>query len=247
VLASCVLLASLAGEPTGGPVDELVSGLRTLPDVVCVSVHGNSVHPAGTIIHVRNWHYLPLDLFAADILAQSDEDIATEEIERRYRAFLDEVEAVQKQQAPVLAWLAKCGQRNVWVEGLTDDSMRTFEAYAADYKLFGKIRTSRLELGAPGRMLAEGKMTILPLEDKEAMDAAEPDAVTAEFTDEDNRAREDAMVCRIVSRGQPVNVVMLGGAHDLRGGLQRLRCDDWCVIMVDVKAYRAASGEGESP
>jgi len=243
MLASWMILLAFAGAPTQASVGDLVSGLRAVPNVVHVSVHGNAVDSAGTIIHIRNWHYLPLELFAADILAQSDEDIETEEIERRFRDFLDEVEAVQKQQVTVLAWLAKRGHRNVWVEGLTDDSIRTFEAYAADYKLFGKIRTSRLELGAPGRMLAEGKMTVLPLEDKEAMDAAEPDAVTAEFAEEDNLAREDAMVCRIVSRGLPVNVVMLGGAHDLPGGLKRLQCDDWCVITVDVKAYRAAAGE----
>jgi hypothetical protein len=62
---------TLAGEPTGVPVDELVSSLRALPDVVRVSVHENSVHPAGTIIHIRNWHYLPLDLFATSATASA--------------------------------------------------------------------------------------------------------------------------------------------------------------------------------
>jgi hypothetical protein len=87
-------------------------------------------------------------------------------------------------------------------------------------------------------MLAEGKMKVLPLEDREAMNAAEPDTVTAEFTEADNARREDAMICRIVSGGWPVNIVMLGGAYDLRDGLRRLQCDGWCVVTVHVKGYR---------
>jgi hypothetical protein len=39
----------------------------------------------------------------------------------------------------------------------------------------------------------------------------------------------------------PVHVVMLGGAHDLRDALRRLQCERWCVVTVDVKAYRKAA------
>lgn len=76
--------------------------------------------PATKVIQVCDWHYVPKDLFAADMRSTPGKSYNDEEIDQLYAAHLDDVEAVQQEQIKFLRELIR--QHNlfdVWVEGLT--------------------------------------------------------------------------------------------------------------------------------
>jgi hypothetical protein len=86
---------------------------------------------------------------------------------------------------------------------------RVRDAY---YGMQAAHREKLPSVGAPGRLLLAGGLDeVQPLDDPEALAAADPrkaDAATL-------KARDDAIVRNALAGGEPVVVVVLGGGHDL--------------------------------
>jgi hypothetical protein len=94
--------------------------LRQLPGVATVEVLVAPAKRTHRIIHLADWHFVPKDLYALELGFLSDE-----ELEARYRKFLDEVELVQIEQEGVLRCLIRHhGLRRVLYEGLTPEETR---------------------------------------------------------------------------------------------------------------------------
>src|SRR5262245_9517028 len=80
--------------------------LNTLPDVAAVEIRAAD-EPTHRIIHLLDWHYVPVKRFKLDT---PDGD---------YDAFLNDVEALQTQQRTVIMAI---GVKTVFLEGLTAES-----------------------------------------------------------------------------------------------------------------------------
>jgi hypothetical protein len=170
------------------------------------------------VIHVCDWHYLPRDVFAADL--QTSADYSGDEIGRHYEQHLDDVEAVQAEQIKQLRGLIRQhGLKRIWVEGLTEDDMPAFRALVSLLKHSTENRELRLRVGVPGQLLASGELAeVLPLDEEETHRAANPlkeghDVKSAVA----NAVREKMMSQRIIAESELVSVLVLGAAHDLAG------------------------------
>jgi hypothetical protein len=231
------------------PAADGFDDLRALPEVTSVQVSGPSGAPK-TLIHVRDYHYIPKGLYAKD--SGSD---------RGYEDFLKRVDQIQRQQLAVLRHLIKGrGVNAVFAERLTPESaglfqqrVQTFQKLNAVLAEARKLQSPKarqlvletqeliddghedlLDLGAPGRLLIDGdQVEVLPLDDEKALNEAKPKQVGGKFTfdPEKVRVREEAMVRNAFTRG-PVAVVILGGAHDLTQKLADCR-----YARVTVKIY----------
>ena len=120
---------------TQGRIDDLtapaVDILRGLPGVVRVEV-AQVANPTRRIIHLRDWHYVPKDLFTLDLNDLHGRTLTAEELDRRYRESLLEVEVVQLEQMAMLRCLIKHhGLREVHAEGFSP----RIELYRADCRL----------------------------------------------------------------------------------------------------------------
>ena len=132
---------SQAGEEQGAGYTPRVEGrlddlavpaepiLRQLPGVAEVEVRRSDRPARHRIVHLRDWHFLPKDLFAADIRDQGDRPVRQAEVDRLYSAFLSEVEAVQAEQRALLRCLVEHhGLSTVFQEGLTQGDMPVYRA-----------------------------------------------------------------------------------------------------------------------
>lgn len=267
------------------PLDEI---LRGLPDVAEVSVPVSPGKPTHRIVHLKDWHFVPKKLFAADLRDLSEEPITDEEIDRRYEDFLSEVETVQREQRTILRCLIQHhGLREVFCEGLTEQDVPIFEAqievlrnvekqlpelrkqYAEATKTLGDLeegsdahqttvelkenlesllhryRCDRLRIREAGHLYMDGEVKILPVEDREAWENANPlKGDGAVILDEEAiEARQDAQVKKMLDHG-PLALVILGGGHDLSDNIKRLP-NDCQYIVVTTKSHRRFSGGAE--
>ena len=76
----------------------VVDLLRGLPGVVQVEVGVAAKKPTSRIIHLRDWHYVPKDLYALDMKEAHGRELTADEIDRLHRELLLEVELVQAEQ-----------------------------------------------------------------------------------------------------------------------------------------------------
>ena len=112
-------------EATDAPVVDI---LKQLPGVVAVEVPVQVERPKHRIVHLKNWHFLSKDLFAADIREVQGEEIPDAEIDALYEELLLEVELVQLEQIALLRCLIEHhGLKTVFCEGLTAENMPTYE------------------------------------------------------------------------------------------------------------------------
>lgn len=278
-----------------GDIDTPASDLlRQLPGVEAVEIAVRVDAPARRIVHLRDWHHVPKDLFTADVQTASGRELTAAEVDRLYERHLLEVEAVQLEQVALLRCLIRHhGLRRVYAEGLTPkdvpnfreqvrvlrqmdqdqvprlrgqlaevrdllramekdgragtdnyDAARAVEAEVAD--LIRQHDRRLLELGSAGRLLVAGELEdVLPLDDADLLERGKP--VTPDgkvrLDPERVREREDAQV-RAVLSGEPVAVIILGGAHDLSGSVRRLgggKCEYLCVTT---GAFARTAGPG---
>ncbi len=61
-----------------------VTALRRIPSVKSVAVRPACGKATSRIIHILDWHYLPKDVFAADLRDVSSQPIGDAEIRKRY-------------------------------------------------------------------------------------------------------------------------------------------------------------------
>jgi hypothetical protein len=96
--------------------------LRQLPGVVQVDVAVPAQEPKHRIVHLRDWHFVPKDLYALDLRSS-----AGEEMDRLHEELCLEVEAVQLEQMALLRCLVKHhGLRRIFCEGLTPKDLPNY-------------------------------------------------------------------------------------------------------------------------
>jgi hypothetical protein len=177
VLASPFLLVAPAGSPsTGLPISvdaahieaertaasdapsgqPFLDAMRTLPYVKRIELVEPS-RPIQTIIHLRDWHYLPKDTFEADLRSVNASPMPAAELDGRYERFLFEVERVQAEQTAILRHLIRHhGLRQVFLEGLTERDMPIFQAKLESMKkLAAELPGYRDELAAAKQRLKD--------------------------------------------------------------------------------------------
>jgi hypothetical protein len=88
---------------------------------VYVASDGSAVRTATDALGLRHiTNYATQDLFAVDMQNASNRKLTDDEIERQYRAFLQQVDAVQLEQMALLRCLIKDrGLKRIYQEGLT--------------------------------------------------------------------------------------------------------------------------------
>jgi hypothetical protein len=102
--------------------------LRQLPGVVDVEVVVRAEPATHRIIHLRDWHYVPRDLYAQDVRAAAGRPLSEAEVDRLHEELCLEVEAVQFEHLALLRCLIKHhGLRRVYGEGLTEEGEADFQ------------------------------------------------------------------------------------------------------------------------
>ena len=59
--------------------------LRRLPEVAQVTRHGLEDSPSHRIVHLLDWHFVPKDMYSADLRSLSDKPISEEDIEQAWK------------------------------------------------------------------------------------------------------------------------------------------------------------------
>ncbi|MCA9020228.1 MAG: hypothetical protein KDA74_08815, partial [Planctomycetaceae bacterium] len=103
--ASIILILHLTAPFAFCDDPNLISQLQKLPSVHSVTSTPTKSKPKQIIIHLLNWHFVSKEDFAADLLDSSDSILSESEIDNRYLEFLDDVEAIQKEQRQILRYL----------------------------------------------------------------------------------------------------------------------------------------------
>ena len=77
----------------------VVDLLRQLPGVVHVEVAVAAAKPTCRIVHLRDYHFVPKELYAIDMKQAHGRELTDDEIDRLHQELLLEVELVQLEQA----------------------------------------------------------------------------------------------------------------------------------------------------
>jgi hypothetical protein len=127
--AGCLQQAKVMPEPDlRTPAVEV---LRQLPGVAEVEVLVPAAQPTHRIIHLRDYHFVPRDLFALDV-RQAAGKLAVDEL---YRQHLLDVEQVAVEQATILRSLVKHHRlRRVLAEGLTAEGLPAYQEVIAAFR-----------------------------------------------------------------------------------------------------------------
>jgi hypothetical protein len=247
--------------------------LRTLPGVVAVRRDGPWGKPSRRIVHVLNWHFLPHNLLALDLRAQRPgiDDAGVAKAYREHLVEVEAVQAEQQELLEVLARDHRLTV--VMAEGLTPQAMPAWQEHLAwlreaeadrprllelanegrrlgrpdlarqAEKMLDEAQARWLELGVPGWLAARDLAEVLPLDEPETMNAAAPRRTGGKVDAVKVRAREAAMVRRVMEGERPVVVLVLSGAHDLAGEVRRQGDGSVEYLRVATRRYREAAGE----
>jgi hypothetical protein len=103
------------------------SVLRQLPGVVQVEVAVQAQDPKHRIVHLRDWHFVPKDLYALDLRDSAGRVLAVEEMDRLHEELCLEIETVQLEQMALLRCLVRHhGLKRIFCEGLTPKDMPNY-------------------------------------------------------------------------------------------------------------------------
>jgi hypothetical protein len=226
--------------------------------------------PSHRIIHLRDWHTVSYDLFAADVREQVGRPISEEDIDKLFRKHLLEVELVQLEQAAILRCLVRHhGLKCVLAEGLTARGLENYKEIVAalrdrDSQLAGlrkprgelngeapaideivkEHRRMLLEYGTAVRLEMERQLQVLPLDDCELHEQAKPVSTDGKLEIDAAKleARHDFQVKAAIASG-PCSFIILGGNHDLSESVRRLGCGATEYVRVTTRQYREVSRE----
>jgi hypothetical protein len=237
-----------------GRIDELASPavdiLRQIPSVADVQVLVSTPKPTHRIIQLRDWHYVPAELFALDVRQVTGRPLSDEAVVKLYQKHLLEVELVQIEQGVLLRCLVKHhGLRRVLAEGLTPQGMENYKEIVAALRdmhqqvaemqrMRGKLkddaadidemvrdhRRRLLEYGAAVQLEIAHEVEVLPLDDRDLLEGAKPVERDGKMTPDPARreARHDGQVKAAMKSGA-VSFIILGGDYDLSASVRRLR------------------------
>lgn len=201
-----------------GRIDDLAAPgadiLQQLPGVAHVEMLVAVPKPTHRIIHIRDYHFVPEDLFVLDQRA-AGRTIPEEAVDGQYHRFQLQVELVQLEQSAILRCLAQHhGLKQILAEGLTAKNLKEFQDEVAELReihervaalvqkrnelanpnpaldqqinrALDERPESPLEYGAAGRLAVAADVKVLPLDDDLLLAAARPTAA------DDDRLRID--------------------------------------------------------
>lgn len=191
------------------PVVEL---LRSLPGVVQVEVGVVAKNPTSRIIHLRDWHLVPKELYALDMKNVYGRELTADEIDWLHQELLLEVELVQIEQMAVLCCLIRHhGLKKVFSEGFSPNELEAYREKIAvlkamDQEQLPKVRKQLEEV----RKLIEGSTG----ETKENTEAIETQLVTM-LDDHKHRLLEMGAAGRLLISGELEDVLPLEDAEAL--------------------------------
>lgn len=114
---------SLIDDPSA-PADEILQGR---PYVVQVEALVKADQPIHRVIHLRDWHYVPKDLYALDMKGVFERELTADEISQLHRELLLKVELIQLEQMAVLRCLIRHhGLKRVHSEGLSPKELDVY-------------------------------------------------------------------------------------------------------------------------
>ena len=153
-------------------IDDLASPvvdlLRQLPGVVRVEVGVAPQKPTARIVHLRDWHFVPKDLYALDMKQAHGRELTPEEIDRLHQELLLEVQLVQLEQMALLRCLIKHhGLKKVFAEGFSPSELVAYREKigllrSMEKKQIPEIRTQleevrKLQDGTTGKLSEEAQ------------------------------------------------------------------------------------------
>ena len=106
---------------------QVVDLLRQLPGVVHVDVAVAAAKPMCRIVHLRDYHFVPKELYTIDVKQAHGREFTTDEINRLHQEVLLEVELVQLEQMALLRCLIKHhGLKKVFSEGFSPGELEAY-------------------------------------------------------------------------------------------------------------------------
>jgi len=241
--ASIILCLNLAAPFALCDDFDLLSHLRNLPEVHSVTSTPTESKPKQIIIHLLNWHFVSNEDYADDLSDSSEDKLSEAEIEKQYLEFLNDVEAIQKEQKQILRYLIKNHKNLTSFNGFVK-TLREFEVPEGDgvLDLFLKeqYRRDLLQMGSAAQLKISGMLgSVLPLENAEAFEKANPVGKDGKIRIDENaeEKREDEMV-KILLKGEGVKVIILGGGHDLTDNLERMKLGSVLYVRLTTKRYK---------
>jgi hypothetical protein len=191
---------------------QVVDLLRQLPGVVHVEVAVAAAKPTCRIVHLRDWHYVPKDLFAIDIKQAHGRELTDDEIDRLHQELLLEVELVQLEQMALLRCLIKHhGLKKVFSEGFSPNELKAYRERIAVLRSMDKEQVPQVRKQLEEvRKLLEGATG----EKKEKAEAIESQLVTM-LDEHKHRLLEMGASGRLLIAGEFEDVLALEDADAL--------------------------------
>jgi hypothetical protein len=154
-----------------GRIDDLTASaetvLRELPGVVHVEVAVRAEQPTYRIVHLRDWHFVPKDLYAIDLRNATGKPLSDEQVDRMHEELCLEVEAVQLEQMALLRCLIKHhGLRRIFAEGLTENDLPNYRDRIAVLRSMEREQMPMLrrQLEEARELKAKGREGAAPIE-----------------------------------------------------------------------------------
>jgi hypothetical protein len=154
--------------------------LRHLPGVVEVevAVAVAAEKPTCRIVHLRDWHQVPKDLYAIDMKQAHGRELTDEEIDRLHQELLLEVEAIQLEQIALLRCLIRHHSlKTLFSEGLTEKDYANFVEIVG---VLGKMERNQV---GPLRKEVAGLREVLATMDPESESHFKVKKIEAEMSD----------------------------------------------------------------
>jgi hypothetical protein len=189
---------------TQARIDDLgisvVDLLRQLPGVAQVEVGVRAEEATCRIVHLRDWHYVPKDLYAIDLKNATGRELSQDEIDRLHRELLLEVEAVQLEEMALLRCLIKYhGLKRIYCEGLTANDFPNYKEKVAVLREMEHSQISELR-----RQLSDVR-GILKGADPDSERHKQAKKIEAEITDMIDQHR-----LRLLELGAPGRLLVAG-------------------------------------
>lgn len=190
----------------------VVQLLRGLPGGVQVEVGVEAKKPTSRIIHLRDWHFVPRELYALDMKEAYGRELTDDEIDRLHQELLLEVEFIQIEQMAVLRCLIQHhGLKKVFCEGFSPNELEAYREKIAVLKAMDseQVPHVRKQL-AEVRSLIEGSTG----ESKQKAEAIEAHLI-AMLDEHKHRLLEMGVAGRLLISGELEDVLPLEDAEAL--------------------------------
>lgn len=215
---SASVQAVLKYQPTtNSPIDDLstsaVELLRGLPGVIQVDASVQVEKPTNRIIQLRDWHFVPKELFVIDMNQAHGRLLSPNEIDVLYEQHLLEVELVQLEQIAALRCLIKHHRlKTVLAEGFSRGELEDYRDRIAVLRAMEKDQIPKIRNQLNDiRKLAEGATG----EKKEKAKAIEDDLLKL-LNEHNARLLEMGASGRLLIAGELDNVLPLEDAAALK-------------------------------